>query len=420
MKKTDPALIQELREHAKKRPEDSYDILAATFGISAITVKRICADLGRGKDWRRGRKSPLPDENNFWKRVDKSLDGCWMWTGSRTDDGYGIVWHNGKCQCAHRVAYEITCGPIPEGHELDHTCQVRACCNPDHLKPMTHAENMELVRSLQAKQSRSTAGDSIGSTDTGSSIDTGEKAKSKALFDVAHPIINEDKINPAPPSERPVSVSIEPVSSSVALGVIAEREDLDLDRVTVATDKVGNPGPLQASEPKLAELYFYEVSSSRNDIRVKVLAHSELDAGRWFESEWGAEFDVSVMKLESSVDEKVAAVWLSRQERELASEFYRWQRSEEGHRYYARVAREAERKLEAHQAVDARRSEEEVEKETDRCLAEQDYLLARSQRRLAAGFPRKRPPQLPRRDPEPTYRSRYDDKGYYCEDEHGL
>lgn len=43
---------------------------------------------------------------------------------------------------AHRVAYELWVGPIPEGMELDHRCKVRACINPAHLEPVTHAENM--------------------------------------------------------------------------------------------------------------------------------------------------------------------------------------------------------------------------------------------------------------------------------------
>lgn len=44
---------------------------------------------------------------------------------------------------AHRFAYEEVVGPIPEGHQLDHTCHNRACVNPGHLRPATNKQNNE-------------------------------------------------------------------------------------------------------------------------------------------------------------------------------------------------------------------------------------------------------------------------------------
>jgi hypothetical protein len=416
MQKTDSALVQAIREYAQSHP-DNYKKIAISFDTSEINVKRICKGL-RGKDWRLGRKSTNPDHAKFWERVDKRPDGCWIWTGSLTDDGYGNVWFDGKCQGAHCVAYELTFGPIPEGLELDHKCHVRACCNPDHLEPVTHAENMKRVRSLQAKQTRFTACHSAGFTDTGSLIDTGEKAKSKALFNVARPIINEDKINAEAPSKGPVSVSIEP-GSSTALNVVAEHEEVDLSRVTHTDDsgEVGDSRPGQASDKKAAEFCIYEISSLGDGIRVKVLARSEYDAEDKFASVWGNEPTVHAEKVTDFVDEDVAAKWLSTQGSELASEFDRWQHSEYGRRHLARVAREAEREREAREAEEARRWEDEIDRETVRRLAEQDYLLARDQRRLSRDA-RKKPPQLPRYDREPAYRPEYE--AYDGEEEHDL
>lgn len=63
--------------------------------------------------------------------------GCWIWTGY-TVKGYGQV--GGRP--AHRVAYEREHGQIPAGMEVDHLCRVPLCVNPDHLEPVTRAENM--------------------------------------------------------------------------------------------------------------------------------------------------------------------------------------------------------------------------------------------------------------------------------------
>jgi hypothetical protein len=58
-----------------------------------------------------------------------------------TSKGYGTVAWRGKGQTIHRVTYEILVGPIGEGLEIDHLCRVRACCNPQHLEPVTRSEN---------------------------------------------------------------------------------------------------------------------------------------------------------------------------------------------------------------------------------------------------------------------------------------
>lgn len=82
----------------------------------------------------------LPDR--FMAKVNQRPGGCWLWTGYTQNPGYGRVTVDGVTQYAHRYAYTMAVGPIPEGMELDHLCEVKACVNPAHLEPVTHQENI--------------------------------------------------------------------------------------------------------------------------------------------------------------------------------------------------------------------------------------------------------------------------------------
>ena len=69
--------------------------------------------------------------------------GCWLWTGGVNHGGYGQFSDGrGKNGGAHRAAYEVFVGPIPEGLTLDHLCRVRCCVNPAHLEPVSMQENL--------------------------------------------------------------------------------------------------------------------------------------------------------------------------------------------------------------------------------------------------------------------------------------
>lgn len=80
-------------------------------------------------------------EQRLNSKVDRT-DDCWIWTAS-TSGGYGQIRVDGKILKAHRVAYELFVGPIPEDKELDHLCRNRVCVRPDHLEPVTRSENLK-------------------------------------------------------------------------------------------------------------------------------------------------------------------------------------------------------------------------------------------------------------------------------------
>lgn len=72
---------------------------------------------------------------------DDAESGCLLWTGPLDKDGYGLASVDSRSVRAHRLSYETRVGPIPEGLQLDHTCEVRSCIRPEHLEPVTNFEN---------------------------------------------------------------------------------------------------------------------------------------------------------------------------------------------------------------------------------------------------------------------------------------
>jgi hypothetical protein len=99
-----------------------------------------------------------PRQRRFWAQVNQQGDDeCWPWTGYVQSNGYGVrSTHNpGETRLAHRIAYQLLVGPIPEGLVLDHVCHTQAascrdaddcphrrCVNPAHLEPVTRRENI--------------------------------------------------------------------------------------------------------------------------------------------------------------------------------------------------------------------------------------------------------------------------------------
>lgn len=83
-----------------------------------------------------------PPIERFTEKTKALEDGCIEWTAYVGENGYGRFYVDGRGALAHRWSYEFHVGPIPDGLVIDHLCRNTKCVNPDHLEPVTTAENV--------------------------------------------------------------------------------------------------------------------------------------------------------------------------------------------------------------------------------------------------------------------------------------
>lgn len=122
--------------------DDTLVALADTYGRDT--------GMTRQESGRRGGRAYAANLPPIRERFDAKWTpepntGCWLWTGAiNKGNGYGHFGPNRgiiATHRAHRVAWILYRGPVPEGMVIDHMCRVRSCVNPDHLRLATPQQN---------------------------------------------------------------------------------------------------------------------------------------------------------------------------------------------------------------------------------------------------------------------------------------
>lgn len=124
----------EITPYTAKQLAEVFDT-PVQFWIDLMDVRK--AELLEAKK----QQEPIEIASRFWSHTKSGLNGCIEWTAYISPVGYGRVKYMGRFSQAHRIAYILTHGSIPDGLVLDHLCRNRCCVNPCHLEPVTDQIN---------------------------------------------------------------------------------------------------------------------------------------------------------------------------------------------------------------------------------------------------------------------------------------
>lgn len=101
---------------------------------------------------------PAKIMDDDWIKLPKynlNSNGCWIWNGPKTHDGYGKCGRRKNQTLAHRAFYAIIRGDLIDGYEIDHLCHNRLCVNPDHMEQVPHAVNV--MRAIRIRENHRNA-----------------------------------------------------------------------------------------------------------------------------------------------------------------------------------------------------------------------------------------------------------------------